>query len=134
MRKVLIRRADGLFASCTFHGIVWKVAIQARDRKRHGARGRRAENVKRLQNYPDPMEVVNRYGADAFAITSFPHRRSGEDLRFSEKVEDVHKKIIMRLQNVVSFYELYADVSSTDFSLPTTHSVLDQWIVAHTVN
>ena len=89
---------------------------------------------KRLQNYPDPMEVVNRYGADAlrYYILSSPAVR-GEDLRFSEKgVEDVHKKIIMRLQNVVSFYELYADVSSTDYSLPTTHSVLDQWIVART--
>ena len=68
-----------------------------------------------------------------FAITSFPHRPFGEKTcGFQRKWEDVHKKIIMRLQNVVSFYELYADVSSTDYSLPTTHSVLDQWIVART--
>ena len=65
---------------------------------------------KRLKNYPDIMEVVNRYGADAlrYYLLSSPAVRA-EDLLFSEKgVDEAHKKIVLRLGNVLSFYELYA--------------------------
>lgn len=65
---------------------------------------------KRLKNYPDPMEVVERYGADSlrYFMLASPVIR-GEDLRFSERgVDEVGKKLLMRLDNVRSFYELYA--------------------------
>ncbi len=83
---------------------------------------------KRLRNYPDPMEVVEKYGADAlrYYLLSSPLLR-GEDLRFQEKgVDEVSKKIIMRLDNVRSFYELYAD--GTAAHAMSTHA-LDRWIL-----
>lgn len=84
---------------------------------------------KRLRNYPDPMELVDRFGADAlryYLLSSSVIK--GEDLRFSARgVEEVSKKILMRLDNVRSFYELYTD--GTARSAASTH-VLDRWILS----
>jgi len=87
---------------------------------------------KSLKNYPDPMDVVNAYGADTlrFYLLSSPIIR-GEDLNFSEKsLAELTRKNIGRLANVLSFYELYkeADVSAQG-AQSSTH-VLDRWIRA----
>ncbi|MEK7548869.1 MAG: class I tRNA ligase family protein, partial [Patescibacteria group bacterium] len=53
---------------------------------------------KRLKNYPDPMEIIEKYGADALRLylLSSPVMRA-EDLRFSEKSHDeIYKKVIIR--------------------------------------
>src|SRR3989338_7942368 len=67
---------------------------------------------KRLRNYPDPMEVAGKYGADAlryYLLSSSVVR--AEDLRFNERgVDEVSKKLLMSLDNVRSFYDLYAEV------------------------
>ncbi|MDB5224702.1 MAG: Isoleucyl-tRNA synthetase, isoleucyl-tRNA synthetase [Candidatus Adlerbacteria bacterium] len=98
---------------------------------------------KRLKNYPDPMEVVEKYGADAlryYLLSSSVIR--GEDLRFSERgVDEVSKKLLMRLDNVRSFYDLYAPAvqevgrdSAIGFkafaSQPAALHVLDRWIIS----
>ena len=101
---------------------------------------------KRLRNYPDPMEVVGKYGADAlryYLLSSSVVR--AEDLRFQEKgVDEVSKKLLMRLDNVRSFYDLYAGAqqklpekgemngSPTPFSetFAAPEHVLDRWILA----
>lgn len=86
---------------------------------------------KRLKNYPDPMEVVGKYGADAlrFYLLSAPVVR-GEELRFSEKgVAEVASKIIGRLLNVLSFYEMYQETPHD--TLPSSpYTTLDHWILA----
>jgi len=92
---------------------------------------------KRLRNYPDPMEVIEKYGADAlrYYLLSSPAVRA-ESLNFSEKgVDEVYKKIILRLKNVVSFYEMYAGGSQSPVNSKQTQekeseNVLDQWILA----
>jgi isoleucyl-tRNA synthetase len=90
---------------------------------------------KRLQNYPDPMEIVDKYGADAlrFALMSSPAVKA-EDMRFSEKgVDEVVKKIILTLWNSYSFFVTYANID--DFT-PTNKLKLDNpmdyWIVSET--
>ncbi len=84
---------------------------------------------KRLKNYPELTEVLDKYGADAlryYLVSSSAVR--AEDLAFSEKsLDEVAKKVIGRLENVVSFYELYAQQSAT--SVESEH-VLDKWIDA----
>jgi len=85
---------------------------------------------KSLKNYPDPMDMVNKYGADAvryFMLTS--PVVSAEDLCFSEKgVDEVVKKVINRLDNVVSFYEMFADDTVSPLSNSTNY--LDRWMLA----
>ncbi len=85
---------------------------------------------KRLKNYPDIRFVLDKYGADAlrYYLLSSPVVEA-EDLAFSEKgLDEVVKKIINRLDNVYSFYELYADGTVE----PNTDSpnILDRWILA----
>lgn len=84
---------------------------------------------KRLKNYPDPMDVVDQCGADAmrYYMLSSPVVR-GEDLHFSLRgVQEVASKLVGRLANVLSFYQLYAkgEPPRTD----STH-VLDRWILS----
>jgi isoleucyl-tRNA synthetase len=51
-----------------------------------------------------------------------------EDLRFKEQgVDEVAKKLLMRLDNVRSFYDLYADGAAASAQ---SGNVLDRWIVA----
>lgn len=82
---------------------------------------------KRLKNYPDPMEVVEKYGADAlrFYLVSSPVVR-GEDLNFSEAgIDEISKKISNRMLNALAFYKLYAAEGVKKVS---SHNILDMWI------
>jgi len=84
---------------------------------------------KKLQNYPDPIELVNRVGADAvrYYLLSAPIMRA-EDLNFSEKeVTELQRKNIGRLHNVLSMYEMFADGTAADSA---SDNVLDRWIIA----
>ena len=85
---------------------------------------------KKLKNYPDPKAVLDRYGADAlrYYLLSSPIVHA-EDLAFSEKgVDEVVKKVITRLLNVLSFYELYGN--NSDKALNESKNPLDRWIHA----
>jgi isoleucyl-tRNA synthetase len=89
---------------------------------------------KRLKNYPDPMDVVSTYGSDAlrYYLISSPVV-GAQDLRFSEKgVDEVSKKLLQRLDNVLSFYGLYVDsaLHAPRSTLHASENVLDQWIIA----
>lgn len=85
---------------------------------------------KRLKNYPDPAAVIEKYGADAlrYYLLTSPVMKA-DTLLFAEKsVDEVYKKLIMILNNVVSFYKMYEQseiTASTD-----SDNVLDQWIIA----
>ena len=87
---------------------------------------------KSLKNYPDPMYIVEKYGADAlrYYLLSSSLMRA-EDLRFQEKgVDEVSKKLLMRLDNVRSFYEMYAEAQQKGGTFSAPKHVLDRWILA----
>ncbi len=87
---------------------------------------------KRLQNYPDPIALINKYGADSlrYYLLSSPVV-AAQDLMFSEKgVDDVSKKLIQRLDNVLSFYEMYAASEHAEGNGNQSENVLDIWIIA----
>ncbi|MSR70561.1 hypothetical protein EXS62_00770 [Candidatus Kaiserbacteria bacterium] len=92
-----------LFGRAPYKNVIVNGLIVAADGKKMS---------KSLKNYPDPMDVVEKYGADAlrYYLLSSPLVKA-EDLRFQEKgVDEVSKKLIMRLDNVRSFYDLFAPV------------------------
>lgn len=69
---------------------------------------------KRLNNYPDPIELFEKYSVDAlrYYLLSSPVLIA-ENLNFSEDgVKDVLKKIEMILWNVYKFYAMYAEENS----------------------
>lgn len=112
-----------LFDRAAFRSVITTGQILAEDG---------AKMSKRLKNYPDPMEVAVQYGADAlrFYIINSPVVR-GEDLRFTTLgVDEVYKKVTLRLDNVRSFYLLHAGTALIPQQLSSRTNVLDKWIVA----
>ena len=112
--------AGALFKKNSFQNVIVNGIVLAEDGKKMS---------KKLNNYPDPMEVVGKYGADAlrFYLLSSPVMQA-ENLSFSEKgVDEVARKNIGRLGNVLAFYQMYAD--DTKRGTASIH-VLDRWILA----
>ncbi|MDZ7726457.1 MAG: class I tRNA ligase family protein [Candidatus Campbellbacteria bacterium] len=86
---------------------------------------------KRLLNYPDPLEVISKYGADSLRLyMSSSSVVRAESLNFSEKgVAEISRKVIGRLDNVYKFYEIYRDRSlEEEKELEESENVLDIWI------
>ncbi|MFH1611078.1 MAG: isoleucine--tRNA ligase [Patescibacteria group bacterium] len=113
--------SNALFGMPAFKNVIVNGIVLAEDGKKMS---------KRLKNYPDPMEVMQKYGADAvrYYLMSTPAVRA-ENLRFSEAgVDEVAKKFITILRNVLSFYELYKE--HDDGREPGLEHVLDGWIIS----
>lgn len=90
---------------------------------------------KRKKNYAPMDEVFDEYGVDTlrFFMAGSPIV-NGEDVRFSvDFLRDVQRNVFMTLNNVFSFYKLYADVDNwrPDKPLiePQSSNVLDQWML-----
>ncbi|TAK58418.1 hypothetical protein EPO14_03665 [Patescibacteria group bacterium] len=113
----------GLFGRATYKNVIVNGIVLAEDGQKMS---------KRLKNYPDPVTVLEKYGADAirYYLLASPLMRA-EDLNFSEKgVGEIASKLIGRFLNVLSFYELYADLTVNDLKARSSEHVLDRWIVA----
>ena len=92
---------------------------------------------KRLKNYPDPLEVINRCGADALRLFMLGSQVvRAEDLKFSEAgVKEVLRGIMIPMWNALSFFCTYANV---DHYTPEKEvrppedpaNVLDRWILS----
>ncbi len=90
---------------------------------------------KRLKNYPDPDEIMEKYGADALRLylLSSPVV-AAENLNFKEaEVKELVRGILRMLWNSYSFFVLYANIDkfnpATCNSQPATN-LLDRWIVS----
>jgi isoleucyl-tRNA synthetase len=86
---------------------------------------------KSKNNYPPLVPTIEKYGADSlrYFFASSPAVKA-EDVCFSEKgVDEVAKKLLQRLDNVVSFYELYADRGELRNKKTDSNNVLDKWIM-----
>ncbi|MBI5004863.1 MAG: class I tRNA ligase family protein [Candidatus Lloydbacteria bacterium] len=113
----------GIFGETAYRSVIVNGLILAEDGQKMS---------KRLKNYPDPADIINAYGADAlrYYLLSSPVVH-GETLFFSEKgVDEIYKKIILRLENVLSFYELYQEGPSALGGKDESPNVLDQWILS----
>lgn len=112
-----------LFDRAAFKSVVTTGLILAEDGQKMS---------KKLKNYPDPLELTNRFGADAlrFYMINSPVVH-GEELRFDVAgVDEVFKKINLRLDNVRSFFEMYAKDYPISRSTPQSANILDRFIVA----
>ncbi|MCF7794844.1 isoleucine--tRNA ligase [Patescibacteria group bacterium] len=86
--------------------------------------------AKKLQNYPDPMEVINKYSADAlrYYLLSSPVMQA-ETVNFSEAdVLQSFRKTSMLVWNVYKFYDMYREEEEETIS--ETNNVLDNWILS----
>jgi isoleucyl-tRNA synthetase len=123
----LVVLGAALFDRPAFKNVVVNGMILAED-------GRKMS--KRLRNYPDPMEIMNKYGADALRLNmlSSPVVR-GENLAFSEKgVQETMRSVLLPLWNAYSFLVTYARVDNwhpdTAGAQGRSDNPLDRWIRA----
>ncbi len=84
------------FTSCISHGIVL------------GNDGRKAS--KSLRNYPDPMEMYDKYGSDAvrWMLMASPVLRGGNLVVNEESIREAMRHVILPLWNTWYFFALYA--------------------------
>ncbi len=75
-------------------------------------------------NFPDPWIIFEKYGSDALRFYLISSQvMKAEDLNFSESgVDEVNKKFITRLANVLNFYELNKEAPERALNS------LDQWM------
>ncbi|RME58706.1 MAG: isoleucine--tRNA ligase, partial [Candidatus Dadabacteria bacterium] len=96
---------------------------------------------KRLKNYPDPMYLMDKYGADALRLYMINSAvLKGETLRFSERgVKEIVRTVLLPYWNAYSFFTTYAVVDSYVPSLkvesgkltpPQSSNMLDRWIIS----
>jgi isoleucyl-tRNA synthetase len=112
---------NALFDKTPFENVIVNGMILAEDGKKMS---------KSLKNYPDPYDMFDSVGADAIRLymINSPVVRA-EEFAFSEKgVREVASKVMGRLRNIVSLYEIYA--SDVDGYISDSDNILDQWIMA----
>jgi isoleucyl-tRNA synthetase len=119
----LINLGVGLFGKAPYKHVIVNGLI-------NGADGQKIS--KSQGNYTDPMMLIEKFGADAFRyyLMSSPVIK-GESISFKDaELEDVYKKLIQRLENVLSLYEM----NNPRNVVPSAASqdVLDTWIIQRT--
>jgi valyl-tRNA synthetase len=114
-------KRDVPFRTVYIHGLV-------RD-----AQGRKMS--KSLGNSIDPVEMIDKYGADALRFTFAAHLYSGKDFKFSEQRLEGYRNFMNKIWNAARF----ALSNLADFKAPADGikalpnkkhlSVFDQWII-----
>jgi len=117
--------AAGIKKSRAFNNVIVNGIVQAEDGKKMS---------KKLNNYPDPMEVFSKYGADAMRqyLLASPVMLA-ENLNFKESdIADLVRGMFRMAWNSYSFFVLYANIDKwekKDKKLEL-NNLLDKWIVS----
>ncbi len=90
---------------------------------------------KRLKNYPDPILMLDTYGADAIRLYMiYSPVVKAESLKFSENgVKQLMRDLLIPWWNAYSFFVTYANVdgfADKEVVYPSSDNVLDRWIVS----
>jgi isoleucyl-tRNA synthetase len=122
--------AAGLHNKHAFENVIVNGIVQAEDGKKMS---------KKLKNYPDPMDVIEKYGADVLRtyLLGSPVVMA-ENLNFSEKeMSELSRGMFRMLRNTYAFFVMYANVdgwnpSTTENKKQETRNknILDRWILS----
>ena len=117
-----------LFGKSPYKNLICTGFINASDGKKMS---------KKLKNYTDPMELMDKYSSDSFRLLflTSPLTR-GEDIALSDKeVGDVARKLGM-VWNMYDFFTMYAEVDKWEFNgdlsdpFKKLNNPLDIWIIS----
>ena len=109
----------GLFDKAPWKNLICTGFINAADGKKMS---------KKLKNYTDPMELMDKYSADSFRFLMLNSPlTNGENFALADKdVADVARKLSM-VWNMYDFFTMYAEVDN--FSFPYSASRADAFLV-----
>ena len=118
--------AAGLFDSPAFKNCVVSGLVLASDGKKMS---------KSLHNYSDPVDVINKYGADALRFgllnSAVVH---ADEVNYSDKgVEEVLKTLLIPLWNAYAFFVTYANIDGYqpgETKFEDLQNPLDRWIIS----
>jgi isoleucyl-tRNA synthetase len=112
----------GIFGTNAFENVLTTGTILAEDGSKMS---------KSKKNYPDPMLLIDKYGADSLRLYLMSSTvMKSENLNFSEKeVADIRRKVFVIWWNVTSFYQTFAKQSEPTKPTKPTH-ILDQWVLS----
>ena len=113
-----------LFGQSPFKNLICTGFINAADGKKMS---------KKLGNYTDPLELMNKTSADAFRYTLLTSPVVvGEDINLSDRDVITTERKLTMLYNVLDFFLMYAEVDGwqADTSVPKPKHLLDIWILS----
>ena len=107
---------DVPFDTVFFHGLV-------RD-----AQGRKMS--KSLGNGIDPLEIIEKYGADALRYTVVTGNSPGNDIRFSDEKIAASRNFANKIWNAARFIRMNLECEEIGAQLPETLTLEELWIVS----
>ena len=115
--------ATALYDSHAFKNVVVTGVILGTD-------GRKMS--KNYGNYPDPKEMITKYGGDALRLYLMGSPvMHGEDIRISEEQYRMRVRgLMLILWNVYNFFVTYANVDHWEKKPGKSNAVLDRWITS----
>lgn len=112
-----------LFDKIPFENVLTTGTILAEDEQKMS---------KSLKNYPDPLKIINKYGADTLRFYMLSSSvMNAENFNFSEKgLEETYKRITTLLYNISKFYQDYQQKDDKDYQ--KSNNIMDKWIISRT--
>ena len=92
------------------------------------AQGRKMS--KSLGNGIDPLEIIDKYGADALRFTLATGNSPGNDMRFSDDKVEASRNFANKLWNAARFILMNLDENETAAHIPEDLALEDKWILS----
>ncbi|TSC61035.1 MAG: isoleucyl-tRNA synthetase, partial [Parcubacteria group bacterium Gr01-1014_107] len=87
---------------------------------------------KSLGNIIIPQEAIDKYGVDVLRFWMYAVSQPGESKNFDEQtIDEVVKKVVNPLLNVVAFFELFGGRGLKVNKTPEPSNLLDRWILSY---
>ncbi|MEE0264673.1 MAG: class I tRNA ligase family protein, partial [Acutalibacteraceae bacterium] len=85
---------------------------------------------KSLGNGIDPLEIINKYGADALRLTLATGNAPGNDMRFYDERVEFSSNFANKLWNAARFVHMNIDGHDVENKLPAELATEDKWIIS----
>ncbi|MEE1125242.1 MAG: valine--tRNA ligase [Acutalibacteraceae bacterium] len=85
---------------------------------------------KSLGNGIDPLEIINKYGADALRLTLATGNAPGNDMRFYDERVEFSSNFANKLWNAARFVHMNIDEHNVENKLPAELATEDKWIIS----
>ncbi len=93
-------------------------------------RDARGEKMSKTRgNVIDPLDVIDRFGTDAFRFTLVALAAQGRDIRMSDERVEGYRNFMNKLFQAGRFVNMHVD-GATERELPPELSVVDRWILS----